>query len=55
MYSLSPFCSYEEFLELSQRGNNLAVDLTVGDIYGKQGYPKVKFPQYLYYKVVMIY
>jgi pantothenate kinase len=35
-----PF-SYEEFLELSQRGNNLSVDLTVGDIYGEEGYPKV--------------
>jgi type II pantothenate kinase len=28
-------------LELSQRGNNLSVDLTVGDIYGEEGYPKV--------------
>lgn len=36
--------SYEEFLELSQRGNNLAVDLTVGDIYGEQGYPKIGLP-----------
>jgi len=33
--------SYDEFLELSQRGNNLSVDLTVGDIYGELGYPKV--------------
>ncbi|XP_066370799.1 pantothenate kinase 1-like isoform X3 [Miscanthus floridulus] len=33
--------SYEEFLELSQRGNNLSVDLTVGDIYGGEGYPKI--------------
>ncbi|KAG6473224.1 hypothetical protein ZIOFF_067137 [Zingiber officinale] len=32
--------SYAELLELSQRGNNLAVDLTVGDIYGEQGYSK---------------
>ncbi|XP_051204340.1 pantothenate kinase 1 isoform X2 [Lolium perenne] len=36
--------SYEEFLELSQRGNNLAVDLTVGDIYGENGYPKIGLP-----------
>ncbi|CAD6337294.1 unnamed protein product [Miscanthus lutarioriparius] len=36
--------SYEEFLELSQRGNNLSVDLTVGDIYGGEGYPKVGLP-----------
>ncbi|WOL01055.1 hypothetical protein Cni_G09768 [Canna indica] len=31
---------YEEFLELSQRGNNIAVDLTVGDICGDGGYSK---------------
>lgn len=36
--------SYEEFLDLSQRGNNLAVDLTVGDIYGEHGYPKIGLP-----------
>uniref|UniRef100_J3MC75 Pantothenate kinase 1 n=1 Tax=Oryza brachyantha TaxID=4533 RepID=J3MC75_ORYBR len=36
--------SYDEFLELSQRGNNLAVDLTVGDIYGEHGYPKIGLP-----------
>ncbi|TVU12151.1 hypothetical protein EJB05_45781 [Eragrostis curvula] len=36
--------SYEEFLELSQKGNNLSVDLTVGDIYGEEGYPKIGLP-----------
>ncbi|KAL6861208.1 hypothetical protein ACP4OV_016908 [Aristida adscensionis] len=36
--------SYEEFLGLSQRGNNLSVDLTVGDIYGEEGYPKIGLP-----------
>ncbi|KAJ0981205.1 hypothetical protein J5N97_009460 [Dioscorea zingiberensis] len=36
--------SYEEFLELSQRGHNLSVDLTVGDIYGEQGYSKHNLP-----------
>lgn len=36
--------SYDEFLELSQRGNNLSVDLTVGDIYGDMGYPKIGLP-----------
>ncbi|XP_042443310.1 pantothenate kinase 1-like [Zingiber officinale] len=36
--------SYAELLELSQRGNNLAVDLTVGDIYGEQGYSKHGLP-----------
>lgn len=36
--------SYDEFLELSQRGNNLSVDLTVGDIYGDKGYPKHGLP-----------
>lgn len=35
--------SYDDFLELSQRGDNLSVDLTVGDIYGEHGYPKVWF------------
>ncbi|KAK3131891.1 hypothetical protein QOZ80_6AG0512980 [Eleusine coracana subsp. coracana] len=36
--------SYEEFLELGQKGNNLSVDLTVGDIYGEEGYPKIGLP-----------
>ncbi|XP_020241723.1 pantothenate kinase 1-like isoform X1 [Asparagus officinalis] len=36
--------SYDEFLELSQRGNNLSVDLTVGDIYGGHGYLKHGLP-----------
>ncbi|XP_044958582.1 pantothenate kinase 1 [Hordeum vulgare subsp. vulgare] len=36
--------SYEEFLELSRSGDNLAVDLTVGDIYGERGYPKIGLP-----------
>lgn len=36
--------SYDEFLELSERGNNLAVDLTVGDIYGELGYLKHGLP-----------
>ncbi|VAI71869.1 unnamed protein product [Triticum turgidum subsp. durum] len=36
--------SYEEFLDLSRRGDNLAVDLTVGDIYGERGYPKIGLP-----------
>ncbi|KAI0494509.1 hypothetical protein KFK09_024647 [Dendrobium nobile] len=36
--------SYDDFLELSQRGDNLTVDLTVGDIYGEHGYPKIGLP-----------
>ncbi|KAF8409086.1 hypothetical protein HHK36_005159 [Tetracentron sinense] len=32
--------SYDEFLELSQHGDNRALDLTVGDIYGEMGYLK---------------
>ncbi|XP_020577214.1 pantothenate kinase 1-like [Phalaenopsis equestris] len=36
--------SYDDFLELSQRGDNLSVDLTVGDIYGEHGYPKIGLP-----------
>ncbi|PKU80199.1 Pantothenate kinase 2 [Dendrobium catenatum] len=30
--------------DLSQRGDNLTVDLTVGDIYGEHGYPKIGLP-----------
>ncbi|KAM0949155.1 putative pantothenate kinase [Dioscorea sansibarensis] len=41
---LTGCASYEEFLELSQRGNTLAVDLTVGDIYGEHGYSKHNLP-----------
>lgn len=36
--------SYDEFLELSERGNTLAIDLTVGDIYGELGYTKHGLP-----------
>ncbi|XP_020696808.1 pantothenate kinase 1 [Dendrobium catenatum] len=36
--------SYDDFLDLSQRGDNLTVDLTVGDIYGEHGYPKIGLP-----------
>ncbi|KAM4101877.1 hypothetical protein ACJW30_05G179200 [Castanea mollissima] len=32
--------SYDELLEISQRGDNRALDLTVGDIYGDTGYPE---------------
>ncbi|XP_057969570.1 pantothenate kinase 1-like [Malania oleifera] len=32
--------SYDDFLELSQHGDNFALDLTVGDIYGDVGYPE---------------
>uniref|UniRef100_A0A2N9EXE0 Pantothenate kinase n=1 Tax=Fagus sylvatica TaxID=28930 RepID=A0A2N9EXE0_FAGSY len=32
--------SYDEFLEMSQHGDNRALDLTVGDIYGDMGYPE---------------
>nr|XP_023923725.1 pantothenate kinase 1-like [Quercus suber] len=32
--------SYDELLEISQHGDNRALDLTVGDIYGDTGYPE---------------
>ncbi|XP_075667406.1 pantothenate kinase 1-like isoform X2 [Castanea sativa] len=32
--------SYDELLEISQQGDNRALDLTVGDIYGDTGYPE---------------
>ncbi|XP_011622019.1 pantothenate kinase 2 isoform X2 [Amborella trichopoda] len=33
--------SFDELLELSQRGNNTAVDMLVGDIYGGMDYSKI--------------
>ncbi|KAJ1698700.1 hypothetical protein LUZ63_007212 [Rhynchospora breviuscula] len=41
---LTGVSSYEQLLELSQRGDNLSIDLTVGDIYGEHGYPKIGLP-----------
>ncbi|XP_030927834.1 pantothenate kinase 1-like [Quercus lobata] len=34
--------SYDELLEISQHGDNRALDLTVGDIYGDTGYPELR-------------
>ncbi|XP_058079812.1 pantothenate kinase 2-like [Magnolia sinica] len=36
--------SFDDFIELSQKGDSHALDLTIGDIYGGIGYPKVDFP-----------
>lgn len=33
--------SFDELLELSQRGDNSAIDMLVGDIYGGMDYSKV--------------
>lgn len=33
--------SFDELLELSQRGDNRAIDMLVGDIYGGMDYSKV--------------
>ena len=39
------FClSFDEILELSQKGDNSAVDMLVGDIYGGLDYSKVLYP-----------
>ena len=36
------FCfSFDELLELSQRGDNRTIDMLVGDIYGGMDYSKV--------------
>ena len=35
------FLSFDELLELSQRGNNRVIDMLVGDIYGGMDYSKV--------------
>lgn len=40
-FVLSFFTSYDELLEISQHGDNQALDLTVGDIYGDTGYSEV--------------
>lgn len=35
-------CSFDEILELSQGGDNSAIDMLVGDIYGGLDYSKVR-------------
>jgi len=35
--------SFDELLELSQKGDNRAIDMLVGDIYGGLDYSKVNF------------
>jgi hypothetical protein len=39
------WCSFDEILEMSARGNNSAVDMLVGDIYGGMDYSKVTPPR----------
>lgn len=34
--------SFDELLELSQRGDNRTIDMLVGDIYGGMDYSKVR-------------
>lgn len=36
-------CSFDELLELSQKGDNRTIDMLVGDIYGGMDYNKVNF------------
>jgi len=35
------YSSFDELLELSQRGDNRTIDMLVGDIYGGMDYSKV--------------
>ncbi|KAJ7960087.1 pantothenate kinase 2 [Quillaja saponaria] len=35
--------SYDHFLKLSQLGHDSTLDLTVGDVYGEMGYPKISY------------
>lgn len=35
-------CSFDEILEMTRRGDNSAVDMLVGDIYGGMDYSKVR-------------
>lgn len=35
--------SFDELLELSQKGDNRTIDMLVGDIYGGLDYSKVNF------------
>lgn len=39
------WCSFDEILEMSARGDNSAVDMLVGDIYGGMDYSKVTPPR----------
>lgn len=49
MYKLLTRCSvamnssFDELLELSQKGDNRTIDMLVGDIYGGLDYSKVNF------------
>jgi hypothetical protein len=45
---LDSILSFDELLELSQRGDNSAIDMLVGDIYGGMDYSKVYFKLDLY-------
>lgn len=45
---LDSVLSFDELLELSQRGDNSAIDMLVGDIYGGMDYSKVYFKLDLY-------
>lgn len=38
---VTPLFSFDELLELSQRGDNRTIDMLVGDIYGGMDYSKV--------------
>jgi len=47
--------SFDELLELSQKGDNRSMDMLVGDIYGGLDYSKVNFFSYYYYFPINIH
>jgi len=47
--------SFDELLELSQKGDNRSMDMLVGDIYGGLDYSKVIFFSYYYFLISIHY
>jgi pantothenate kinase len=43
VYFIHFLFSFDELLELSQRGDNRTIDMLVGDIYGGMDYSKVYY------------
>ena len=46
---IHPLFSFDELLELSQRGDNRTIDMLVGDIYGGMDYSKVYLTYHLFF------
>lgn len=47
------YCSFDELLELSQRGDNRTIDMLVGDIYGGMDYSKVLL--HVKYHIILVF